>query len=81
MGAVRISGDAESVRTTGTNLAEYLSRRIVRTTDGDGLTMFKKGDGEFIIDFKELKEFIKGNRKSENVPSRVLPGTIRSISM
>ncbi len=60
MGAVRISGDAEGVRITGTNLSEYLSLQVKGS-----------GDGEFIVDLKELKEFIKGNKKSGNVTFQV----------
>ncbi len=52
LGAVKVSAE----RITGTNLSEYLSRRI----DGSG-------DGEFIIDFKELKEFIKGSQEAGDV--------------
>jgi DNA polymerase III sliding clamp (beta) subunit (PCNA family) len=57
LSAVRISGDADGVRITGTNLTEYLSRTF------EGAT----GVGEFIIDLKELKEFVKGSRKSGDV--------------
>ena len=67
MGTVRISGDAEGGRITGTNLTEYLSWRIVRTADGNGLTTLEKGEETF----KELKEFIKGNRKTGNVSFQV----------
>jgi DNA polymerase III sliding clamp (beta) subunit (PCNA family) len=67
LGAVRISGDADGVRITGTNLTEYLSRTFVRTTDGGGLATLEKGDGDFIIDLKELKEFLKGTRKAGDV--------------
>ncbi len=43
-------------RITGTNLSEYLSIKI----DGSG-------NGEFIIDFKELKEFLKRSQKTGEV--------------
>jgi DNA polymerase III subunit beta len=61
LGAVRISGDADGVRITGTNLTEHLSRTFEDAT----------GVGEFIIDLKELKEFIKGSKKSGNVTFHV----------
>jgi DNA polymerase III sliding clamp (beta) subunit (PCNA family) len=57
LGAVKISGDAEGVKITGTNLTEYLSRTFEDAT----------GEGEFILDFRELKEFIKGSKKSGDV--------------
>ena len=75
LGAVRISGDADGVRITGTNLTEHLSRTFVRTTDADGLTSLEKADGGFIIDLKELKEFIKGSKKSGNVTFRMVEPT------
>jgi DNA polymerase III sliding clamp (beta) subunit (PCNA family) len=56
LSAVRFSGDADGIRITGTNLSEYLTRRV----EGSG-------DGGFIIDFKELREFLKGSRKSGEV--------------
>ena len=56
LSAVKVVGDADGVKITGTNLSEYLTRRVE-----------SYGDGEFIIDFKELKEFLKGSRKSGEV--------------
>ncbi len=61
LGAVKISAE----RITGTNLSEYLSRRI----DGSG-------DGEFIVDFKELKEFIKGGQKTGEVTFDIVDGRV-----
>ena len=52
IGAVKISAE----KITGTNLSEYLTRRV----EGSG-------DGVFIVDFKELKEFIKGSQKAGEV--------------
>ena len=57
LGAVRISGDADGVRITGTNLTEHLNRTFEDAT----------GVVEFIVDLKELKEFIKGSKKSASV--------------
>ena len=52
LAAVKINAE----KITGTNLSEYLTRQF----NGSG-------DGEFIIDFKELKEFIKGSQKAGEV--------------
>ncbi len=57
LAAVRVSAADGKVRMTGTNLTEFLSRSLEDAT----------GDGSFLIDFKELREFLKGSRKNGNV--------------
>jgi DNA polymerase III sliding clamp (beta) subunit (PCNA family) len=82
LSAVKVSGNADGVLITGTILSEYLTRRVVRTTDGDGLTSLEKtsqhddGDGGFIIDFKELREFLKGSKKSGDVTFDIADGQV-----
>ena len=57
LAAVKISTDSGKVRMTGTNLTEFISRVFEDAS----------GDGSFLIDFKELRELLKGSRKNGNV--------------
>ena len=57
LATVRVSAEGDKVRVTGTNLSEFLTKTF---DDASGV-------GSFLIDFKELREFIKGSRKNGNV--------------
>lgn len=57
LAAVRVTADDGKVRMTGTNLNEFLIRTFEDAS----------GEGSFLIDFKELREFIKGSRKTGDV--------------
>ena len=57
LSAVKINCEAGITKITGTNLTEYLTRNLESAT----------GEGNFIIDFKELKDYLKGSRKTGDV--------------
>ncbi len=57
LSAVKISCMNGTAKITGTNLNEYLTRELNGST----------GEGNFIIDFKELREFLKGSQKTGEV--------------
>ncbi len=68
--AVRIAGDAAGVTITGTNLSEFLSYRLKDA----------EGTGSFIIDFKELRELVKGNRRSGNVTFQIQADLVKAVN-
>ena len=68
LAAVRVSAEDGKVKMTGTNLSEFLTRTFEEAT----------GEGSFLINFKELRECLKGSRKTGNVT--LYPGFPRLIT-
>ena len=61
LSAVRINSEDGVVKITGTNFSEYLTRNFNVAT----------GEGSFLIDFKEFKEFLKDCKKDGNVTFQI----------
>ena len=61
LSAVKISSENSKIKMTGTNITEYLSRVFEDAS----------GEGSFLFDFKELREFLRGLPVSQSVSQLV----------